>query len=69
MRVLCASPAGAGHFSSGGPAAVREPKPDRASRIREALQPLFVAHAMRARSREVADQIAQPPTISDLSLG
>jgi hypothetical protein len=54
--------------ASGGPAAVREPEPDDAHRIHDALQRLLAANAMRARSREVADQMSQLPTLADLSL-
>jgi UDP:flavonoid glycosyltransferase YjiC (YdhE family) len=54
--------------ASDGPAAVREPRPDDAHRIHDALQRLLAADAMRARSREVADQMSQLPTLADLSL-
>ena len=55
--------------ASGGPAAVREPEPDDAHRIRDALQRLLVADAVRARGREVADQMSQLPTLAELPLG
>ena len=54
--------------ASGGPAAVREPKPDDAHRIHEALQRLLAADAMRGRSQEVAHQMSKLPTLADLSL-
>ena len=54
--------------ASGGPAAVREPNPDDAHRIHDALQRLLAADAMRARSREVADEMSHLPTLADLSL-
>jgi UDP:flavonoid glycosyltransferase YjiC (YdhE family) len=55
--------------ASGGPAAVREPQPDDADRIHDALQRLLASDAMRARNREVAEEMSQLTTLADLSLG
>ncbi len=55
--------------ASGGPAAVRGPKPDDAHRIHDTLQRLLAAPAIRARSREVADEMSQLPALADLSMG
>lgn len=52
----------------GGPAAMREPRGDDAHRIHEALKRLLATDEMRARSREVADQMSQLPSVADLSL-
>jgi UDP:flavonoid glycosyltransferase YjiC (YdhE family) len=54
-------------LSNGGPA-MREPKPEDALRIHEALQRVLADEEIRSRSREIAAQMSQLPRLAELSL-
>jgi hypothetical protein len=55
-------------LSTAGPAAMREPKPEDALRIHEALQRVLADEEMRSRSQEIAAQMSQLPRLAELSL-
>jgi hypothetical protein len=55
-------------LSHGGPAAMREPQPDDALRIHDALRRVIADAEMRSRCREIATQMSQLPMLAELSL-